>query len=144
MKTRNLMIGVLAAISLAGSVSFATMASAVDCAIGYIGGDYSKPDVPPYKACLLTAGTTTTAQLKGALRGMTQAQVVAYLGRPDAFETSQDGAQGYDYYSPTWGTGRNTGPKVADPITGLVAKLVIVWFPDNDNGTVLDVGAYSL
>jgi hypothetical protein len=144
MKTRNLMIGGLAAIALAGSASFATPALAVDCAIAYIGGDHSKPDLPPSKACLLATGTTTTAELKAALRGMTQAQVVAYLGRPDAFETSQDGAQGFDYYSPTWGAGGDTSPKVADPITGLVAKLVIVWFSDNDNGAVSDVGAYSL
>ena len=69
---------------------------------------------------------------------------MAYLGRPDVLGTSQGGTQGYDYYSPTWGAGGDTGPKVADPITGLVAKLAIVWFTDNDNGTVLDIGAYSL
>jgi outer membrane protein assembly factor BamE (lipoprotein component of BamABCDE complex) len=144
MTARNRLISVLAAMSLAGSASLATTASAVDCPIAHIGKDYSKPDLPPYRACPFAAGTTTKAELKKALRGMTRAQVVAYLGPPDVLETSQDGAQGYDYYSPSWGTGGNTGPRVTDPLTGLVAKLVIVWFTDNDNWTVFDVGAYSL
>jgi hypothetical protein len=109
MKNRNLMT-IAAALTIAGSVSLSTGASAQGA---------------------MLHGRFTGEQIKVSLAGQTKARVLAMLGVPESIMESV-GGQTYDYYRDL----PERGITIVDTKTGITFDTVLV---DFENGTVESV-----